>query len=168
MLLSQRVYQKYYWTSLQNHYWEHSVAVSTNASKPPQHKNIFLKTKRLWGYGSVLVYMAWITCSFVKATLMLNHINRFWNNLCCYSEIVPCAFLSKKMSNHILLVSQQHGSIVRAPVLCRLACSLDLSPTANIRYIMKQKSSKKKKQITFRTSSWSLEFPNACRVVLKE
>lgn len=101
------------------------------------------KSQHLWWYGGELVPMEWVTCTSVKAPLMLKGTYRFWSNIRghpsnIFFRDVPVYF-SKTMPSHILHVLQQHGFVVRVRVLDWPACSPDLFPIENVWRIMKRK-----------------------------
>ena len=56
----------------------------------------------------VVIYMVWVTFTFLKVTLVLKGTNRFWGNICCHPDDVLFrdvpAYFSKAMSGHILHV----------------------------------------------------------------
>ena len=75
------------------------------------------KSQHLWWYGGVLVAMAWATCTYVKAPLMLNGTYRCWSIICYHPgddffRDVP-AYFSKTMPNRIQHVLQQRGLVVK-------------------------------------------------------
>lgn len=73
---------------------------------------------------------------------MLNSVCEL--NTCCQVDHIfffkeGLVYFSKTMPNHILLILEEHGSVVRVWVLNWPACSADLSPIENVWCIMKHK-----------------------------
>lgn len=91
-------------------------------------KHIHFISWHLWWYGSILVYMAWITCT-INAK---RYIQVLEQTMFLFRKCLLCLFQKDNVKPAWLLSK-------RAQVLSRLACSLDLSPIANIWCIMKQK-----------------------------
>lgn len=73
------------------------------------------KSQHLRLYESALVLKAWLTCTSVKAPLILKGTYRFWSNICCHPSHVffmdaPVCFSSTTPS-HILHMLQKCGFV---------------------------------------------------------
>lgn len=126
------------------------------------------KRQHLWWCGGVLVPMAWITCTSVKATLMPKGTNRFWSNICCQPDKVF-------FTNIPAYNDKQHSADVRTGWLRskRLlnwpACSPDLPSTESVWCIVKCKIQRRRPHWATNTSgNWCPQFPNTYWVLQKE
>lgn len=99
-------------------------------SRSPSHfsgPKLIWDLLHLWWCGAVLVSMAWVTHTSVKATLILIGAYRFWSNMCFHQGNVfirdtPTYFI-KTMPSHILKTYNRMASQSKRAGL-RLACLL--------------------------------------------
>lgn len=62
-----------------------------------------LKDQHLWWYWVVIVAMALVTCTSVKAPQILKGTQRFWSNMCCHQVDVqgrPCSMQQDNAKPH--------------------------------------------------------------------